>query len=155
MFPWNGKVFNDLYYFHKEENSSERNLKMCLFPGREKKLFSLFLYIFASGSTKWEKVHHCCYFHKQEKNSWFISLPKSEEHLVEKLMFISAEWKTEDPISPNYLKVVFHKFYLVHSWIPWTMYMPLLSQSGRKVIMASLYIFNFISTKCIILSKFN
>ena len=81
MFPRSGKVFNDLYYFHKEENSSERNLKMCLFPGREKKLFSLFLYIFASGSTKWEKVYHWCYFHKQEKKFMIHITPKKQRTL--------------------------------------------------------------------------
>ena len=27
-----------------------------------------------------------------------------------------------DHITSNFLKAVFHKFYLVHSWIPWPIY---------------------------------
>ena len=55
---WKG--FNDLHYFERVEDTSGRNLKMCLFPrkGKKIKLFSLFLHIFTSIFTKWKIFPH-------------------------------------------------------------------------------------------------
>ena len=48
LFPQNRKVFNDLYYFERVENTRGRNLKMCLFPRREKNqvIFFISTYIY-------------------------------------------------------------------------------------------------------------
>ena len=77
LFPQNGKVFNDLYYVDRVENTRDRNLKMCLFPRTGKKSsYFLFLYLFISTSTKWETFHQWCYFHEEKKNSIIYITPK-------------------------------------------------------------------------------
>ena len=89
LFPQNGKcysgkflihkVFHDLYYFERMENTRGRNLKMCLFPQRGKKssyflYFCIYLFQF-SRSGKYFTISM-----KRKKIQWFISLPKSKEH---------------------------------------------------------------------------
>ena len=82
LFPQNGKVFNDLYYFERVENARGRNLKVCLFPRRGKKS-SYFLYFYIllfqyprSGKYFTNGVIST----KRKKFQWFISLSKSKEH---------------------------------------------------------------------------
>ena len=84
-----------MYYFERVENTRGKSLKMCLFPRREKKsicllkiqLFSLFLYIFISISTKWEIFHQWCYFPEEEENSMIYISSKKWRTLVRETLY--------------------------------------------------------------------
>ena len=65
LFSQNGKVFNDLYYFEKVENTRGRNLKICFFPLSIYINFSFHevrnispVVLFSQRGTKFDDLYH-------------------------------------------------------------------------------------------------